>query len=155
MLLKSLRLSPPTAGAQMVRAAGQGQQGLGLGLGAPRSRVWWAQAWSECQAWAGRPGAWGPGPGAWGPGPQGLGARAPERLPNPKRNQFFVVLKSLLVGGWRRGGSQLNNHDETRSDHGPVGNILTIETESSEKPQEIKRCKKCQDHHAGQPVGST
>ena len=29
--------------------------------------------------------------------------------------------KSLLLGGWRRGGSQLNNYDETRSDHGPVG----------------------------------
>ena len=42
----------------------------------------------------GRPGAWGPGP------PQGLGG--------PGTDQFFVVvLKSLLVGGWRRGGSQL------------------------------------------------
>ena len=45
----------------------------------------------------------GLGPKTLGP-PQGLGARAPERL---ETEQFFVVLKSLLVGGWRRGGSQL------------------------------------------------
>ena len=70
---------------------------LGLGLGAPA----------------------GPGPTqtraprGWGPGPQsGWGL-------DPK---LFVVLKSLLVGGWQRGGSQLNNYDGTRSDHGPVGN---------------------------------
>ena len=41
---------------------------------------------------------------AWGPGPQRLGARAARDL------------------GPGRGGSQLNNYDETRSDHGPVGN---------------------------------
>ena len=65
-----------------------------------------------------RPGAWGPGPtGAWGRASQGLGAQL-----HPTCDQFFVVLKSLLVGGWRRGGSQLNNYDETRSEHGPVGN---------------------------------
>ena len=29
---------------------------------------------------------------------------------------------------------------------------MTIETESSGKPQEIKRCDKCQDHHAGRPA---
>ena len=29
---------------------------------------------------------------------------------------------------------------------------MTIETEFSGKPQEIKRCDKCQDHHAGRPA---
>ena len=29
---------------------------------------------------------------------------------------------------------------------------MTIETESSGKPREIKRCDKCQDHHAGRPA---
>ena len=65
-----------------------------------------------------RAGAWGPGPQGLA-GPQRLGARAPRGLgPGPQsgwgldpktesRNQFFVILKSLLVGGWRRGGSQL------------------------------------------------
>ena len=71
---------------------------------------------SWCNRFGLRAGAWGPGPqglgarapAAWGPGPQGLGARAPERLgPRPKNCQFFVILKSLLAGGWRRGGSQL------------------------------------------------
>ena len=49
-----------------------------------------------------------------GPGSQRLGARAPRGLgPGPQsgwgldpktqsHNQFFVILKSLLVGGWRR-----------------------------------------------------
>ena len=50
--------------------------------------------------------------GAWGPGPQGLGARAPGAWgPGFQdfgvQDQFFVILKSLLAGGWRRGGSQL------------------------------------------------
>ena len=118
---------------------GPSSQGLGLGLGAPSPRV--------C------------------PGPRGLGPGPPERLGPPV---FRRSEKS--PGGWRRGGSQLNNYDETRSDHGPVGNTwlgnrlvtidyatyLTIETKSSDKKlQEIYRCKKCQDHHAGQPVGST
>ena len=44
------------------------------------------------------------------------------RTPRAACDQFFVVLKSLLLVGWRRGGSQLKNYDETRSDHGPVGN---------------------------------
>ena len=76
-------------------------QGLGLGEG-PR-------------AWLGRP-------GAWGPGPQGLGARAPRGLgpglSNSKSNHFFVVLKSLLVEGWRRGGSQLKWPQMEGSGHG-------------------------------------
>ena len=49
--------------------------------------------------------------GAWGPAPQRLGARAPRGLgPGPQSGwdlDPFVILKSLLVGGWRRGGSQL------------------------------------------------
>ena len=61
-----------------------------------------------------RAGAWGPGPqglgarapAAWGPGPQGLGARAPDLDPKTESRNLFVM-KSLLVGGWRRGGSQL------------------------------------------------
>ena len=77
-------------------------QGLGLGLGGASSRVW-GPAWPNPRG-LGRPGAWGPGPRGWGPG--------------PACDQFFV--------GWRRGGSQLNNYDETRSDHGPVGNTLAM-----------------------------
>ena len=50
---------------------------------------------------------------------QGLGARVPEALGPGKRLDPKL---SLRLGGWRRGGSQLNNYDETRSDHGPVGN---------------------------------
>ena len=42
---------------------------------------------------------------AWGRGAQvGPGPRAAQ---TQKLSHFFVVLKSLLVGGWRRGGSQL------------------------------------------------
>ena len=66
-----------------------------------------------------RAGAWARAHRGLGPGPQRLGARAFRGLGpgaqsgwgRPKtesaRNQFFVILKSLLVGGWRRGGSQL------------------------------------------------
>ena len=46
----------------------------------------------------------GPGLTEKGPGPPGAWGSGPTR---PKTEQFFVVLKSLLVGGWRRGGSQL------------------------------------------------
>ena len=54
-------------------------------------------SWCKGSGWAAPCRGLGPGPtGAWGPGPR------------PKlNNQFFVILKSLLVGGWRRGGSQL------------------------------------------------
>ena len=88
--IKSLRLSPPTAGAQMVRAAGQGHgrndaattdpqpklQILGVRLG-PGSRLGASRGLGP-----GPTRAWGPG--AWGPGPRAA----------PK--SCFVALKSLL-----------------------------------------------------------
>ena len=84
---------------------------------------------ARLQVWAQLPGA---GPRAWGPKPQAGPRPWAHRalVLDPKLSHLrpvFVVLKSLLVGGWRRG----------------------------RKLQEINRCKKCQDHHAGQPVGST
>ena len=94
-----------------MRAAGQGHgrndaatsQRLALGLRGPKLQILGVRLGPGSRLGLGRP-------GAWGPGPQGLGALG-----------LGVALKSLLLGGWRRGGSQLNNYDETRSDHGPVG----------------------------------
>ena len=112
----------------MVRAAGQGHgrndaattdpqpstQGLLRALG-PQASDFGGSAWSGLQAWAGASRGLGPGPTrAWG---LGLGARVSERLPKVFRRSE----KSPVIGLWRRGGSQLNNYDETRSDHGPVG----------------------------------
>ena len=81
--------SGKTAGNQAVRqVSGPSRRPSGTSLGGGRAN--------------GPTGAWGPRP------PENLGARAPERLdPGLSHDQFFVVLKSLLVGGWRRGGSQL------------------------------------------------
>ena len=123
------------------RLAGAGLRALG-----PQASDFGGSACSGLQAWAGASRGLGPGS-------------------QSGSQKFFVALKSLLLGGWRRGGSQLNNYDETRSDHGPVGItwlcyiLVTIDYATYLSPrkklQEINRCKKCQDHHAGQPVGST
>ena len=113
----------------MVRAAGQGHgrndaattdpqprarlAGAGLRALGPQASDFGGSAWSGLQAWAGASRGLGPGPTrAWRPGAWG---------PGPRSQKLFVALKSLLLGGWRRGGSQLDNYDETRSDHGPVG----------------------------------
>ena len=102
----------------MVRAAGQGHgrndaattdpqprarlPGAGLRALGPQASDFGGSAWSGLQAWAGASRGLGPGS-------------------QSGSQKFFVALKSLLLGGWRKGGSQLNNYDETRSDHGPVG----------------------------------
>ena len=72
----------------------------------------------------GGPQTLGPGPGL-GLGRPGLGARAHRGLgpeppkagrPDPKRSA------QSPGRGLAKGWDQLNNYDETRSDHGPVGN---------------------------------
>ena len=59
------------------------------------------------------------GPGAsrgLGPGPQSGWGQTQNLRPVFRRSE------KSPGRGWRRGGSELNNYDETRSDHGPVGN---------------------------------